>query len=182
MWQQCRRCDLTIEKQAVSSSDGQLKGKYHRECFNCHVCHVSALDLLSSCILNNARCRNPFLTGRSTSLMANRSVHIIIMSRITPCALPRYADNRLKVHAPCRMLVTAITPSTSHANIPDARRDWSSTGKSTDGCYASRMPLRITEVRTNGMTITEGARRKTRKPRRELRSSLTLLTVRREVT
>ncbi|KAI9510218.1 hypothetical protein F5148DRAFT_613795 [Russula earlei] len=35
----CRRCDLPIEKQAVSSSDGQLKGKYHRECFNCHTCH-----------------------------------------------------------------------------------------------------------------------------------------------
>ncbi|KZT71289.1 hypothetical protein DAEQUDRAFT_724238 [Daedalea quercina L-15889] len=35
----CRRCTLTIEKQAVSSSDGQLKGKYHRECFNCHKCH-----------------------------------------------------------------------------------------------------------------------------------------------
>lgn len=37
---QCRRCNSTIEKQAVSSSDGQLKGKYHRECFNCHTCHV----------------------------------------------------------------------------------------------------------------------------------------------
>lgn len=35
----CRRCSKAIEKQAVSSSDGQLKGKYHRECFNCHVCH-----------------------------------------------------------------------------------------------------------------------------------------------
>ncbi|KAJ7449947.1 hypothetical protein FB451DRAFT_745033 [Mycena latifolia] len=35
----CRRCNLPIEKQAVSSSDGQLKGKYHRECFNCHQCH-----------------------------------------------------------------------------------------------------------------------------------------------
>ncbi|KAJ7741553.1 hypothetical protein DFH07DRAFT_750989 [Mycena maculata] len=35
----CRRCNLPIEKQAVSSSDGQLKGKYHRECFNCHKCH-----------------------------------------------------------------------------------------------------------------------------------------------
>ncbi|KAG2158460.1 uncharacterized protein EDB93DRAFT_670705 [Suillus bovinus] len=34
----CRRCNLPIEKQAVSSSDGQLKGKYHRNCFNCHVC------------------------------------------------------------------------------------------------------------------------------------------------
>ncbi|KAG6853903.1 hypothetical protein C0991_012572 [Blastosporella zonata] len=34
----CRRCNLPIEKAAVSSSDGQLKGKYHRECFNCHTC------------------------------------------------------------------------------------------------------------------------------------------------
>lgn len=24
----------------MSSADGQLKGKYHRECFNCHTCHV----------------------------------------------------------------------------------------------------------------------------------------------
>jgi len=35
----CRRCNLPIEKQAVSSSDGQLKGKYHRDCFNCHTCN-----------------------------------------------------------------------------------------------------------------------------------------------
>lgn len=35
----CRRCNKPIEKQAVSSSDGQLKGKYHKECFNCHTCH-----------------------------------------------------------------------------------------------------------------------------------------------
>jgi hypothetical protein len=34
---------LPIEKQAVSSADGQLKGKYHKECFNCHVCHVSVI-------------------------------------------------------------------------------------------------------------------------------------------
>lgn len=36
----CRRCGLTIESQAVSSADGQLKGKYHRACFNCSTCHV----------------------------------------------------------------------------------------------------------------------------------------------
>ncbi|TFY55821.1 hypothetical protein EVG20_g9179, partial [Dentipellis fragilis] len=35
----CRRCNKPIEKQAVSSSDGQLKGKYHRDCFNCHTCN-----------------------------------------------------------------------------------------------------------------------------------------------
>lgn len=45
---QCRRCDLPIEKQAVSSSDGQLKGKYHRNCFNCHECHVGRAILLQS--------------------------------------------------------------------------------------------------------------------------------------
>jgi hypothetical protein len=40
----CRRCNLSIEKQAVSSSDGQLKGKYHKECFNCDTCHKSFPD------------------------------------------------------------------------------------------------------------------------------------------
>ncbi|KAK0463909.1 uncharacterized protein EV420DRAFT_1114308 [Desarmillaria tabescens] len=40
----CRRCNLPIEKQAVSSSDGQLKGKYHKDCFNCHICHKSFPD------------------------------------------------------------------------------------------------------------------------------------------
>ncbi|RPD66403.1 hypothetical protein L226DRAFT_566840 [Lentinus tigrinus ALCF2SS1-7] len=34
----CRRCNKTIEKAAVSSSDGQLKGKWHRECFSCFTC------------------------------------------------------------------------------------------------------------------------------------------------
>ena len=40
---QCRRCNLPIERAAVSSSDGQLKGKYHKECFNCHTCQVRLL-------------------------------------------------------------------------------------------------------------------------------------------
>lgn len=35
---QCRRCSLPIEKSAVSSSDGQLKGKWHKECFTCMKC------------------------------------------------------------------------------------------------------------------------------------------------
>ncbi|WVR05317.1 hypothetical protein IAU60_002331 [Kwoniella sp. DSM 27419] len=34
----CRRCALPIEKSAVSSSDGQLKGKWHRACFTCSEC------------------------------------------------------------------------------------------------------------------------------------------------
>jgi hypothetical protein len=34
----CRRCHLPIEKSAVSSSDGQLKGKWHKGCFSCTKC------------------------------------------------------------------------------------------------------------------------------------------------
>lgn len=34
----CRRCRQPIEKSAVSSSDGQLKGKWHRSCFTCTRC------------------------------------------------------------------------------------------------------------------------------------------------
>lgn len=34
----CRRCKNPIEKSAVSSSDGQLKGKWHRACFTCTRC------------------------------------------------------------------------------------------------------------------------------------------------
>jgi hypothetical protein len=34
----CRKCRLPIEKSAVSSSDGQLKGKWHRACFTCTRC------------------------------------------------------------------------------------------------------------------------------------------------
>ena len=34
----CRRCNLSIEKSAVSASDGQLKGKWHRACFTCTRC------------------------------------------------------------------------------------------------------------------------------------------------
>lgn len=34
----CRRCSQPIEKSAVSSSDGQLKGKWHRACFTCTRC------------------------------------------------------------------------------------------------------------------------------------------------
>ena len=34
----CRRCNLPIEKSAVSASDGQLKGKWHRACFTCTRC------------------------------------------------------------------------------------------------------------------------------------------------
>ncbi|KAJ9114759.1 hypothetical protein QFC22_005635 [Naganishia vaughanmartiniae] len=34
----CRRCEKPIETSAVSSRDGQLKGKWHRACFSCYRC------------------------------------------------------------------------------------------------------------------------------------------------
>ncbi|KZV79659.1 hypothetical protein EXIGLDRAFT_579121, partial [Exidia glandulosa HHB12029] len=40
----CRRCDKVIEKSAISSKDGQLKGKYHKDCFNCETCQAPFPD------------------------------------------------------------------------------------------------------------------------------------------
>ena len=42
----CRRCDRPIEGQAIGSSDGQIKGKYHRDCFNCTTCQVRSSFLI----------------------------------------------------------------------------------------------------------------------------------------
>ncbi|CAO3618631.1 unnamed protein product [Cunninghamella echinulata] len=33
----CRACNLPVEKEAVSAVDGKLKGKWHLDCFGCHV-------------------------------------------------------------------------------------------------------------------------------------------------
>lgn len=33
----CRGCGRAVEKEAVSSADGKLKGKWHKHCFRCHV-------------------------------------------------------------------------------------------------------------------------------------------------
>ncbi|KAF9092529.1 hypothetical protein BGX23_004205 [Mortierella sp. AD031] len=35
----CRGCGLSVEKEAVSSQDGKLQGKWHTACFGCHTCH-----------------------------------------------------------------------------------------------------------------------------------------------
>ncbi|BGP30821.1 hypothetical protein JCM10296v2_002578 [Rhodotorula toruloides] len=34
----CRKCEKRIEGGAVTSSDGKIAGKYHRDCFNCFDC------------------------------------------------------------------------------------------------------------------------------------------------
>lgn len=33
----CRACHQVVEKEAVSAKDGKLKGKWHLQCFGCHV-------------------------------------------------------------------------------------------------------------------------------------------------
>jgi hypothetical protein len=33
----CRACNKTVEKEAVSAMDGKLRGKWHLDCFGCHV-------------------------------------------------------------------------------------------------------------------------------------------------
>jgi len=49
----CRRCGLSVEKEAVSASDGKLQGKWHVECFNCHSCYKPFPDK-SFYVFNNA--------------------------------------------------------------------------------------------------------------------------------
>ncbi|CAG8757248.1 9432_t:CDS:2, partial [Acaulospora morrowiae] len=34
----CRRCNLPVEREAISASDGKLEGKWHVKCFSCHTC------------------------------------------------------------------------------------------------------------------------------------------------
>ncbi|OAX36407.1 hypothetical protein K503DRAFT_802064 [Rhizopogon vinicolor AM-OR11-026] len=77
----CRRCNLSIEKQAVSSSDGQLKGKHHRDYF------------IATFVRNRSQTRN------STFLMRHRYAHTIIMKRTTPCARPSHAGSLSRARA-----------------------------------------------------------------------------------
>src|SRR6266498_3996271 len=99
---QCRRCNFPIEKQAVSSSDGQLKGKYHKDCFNCHTCHVRSC-LLSSLhtyifnILFFFLIRNHSLTKHSTSTTANLSAPTTTTNLTIHSVHFLYVDNLSKV-------------------------------------------------------------------------------------
>lgn len=81
---QCRRCNLPIERAAVSSSDGQLKGKYHKECFNCHTCQVRLLLFLSS----KFSCIHPETLPRQNLLRVRRQ---------TPLRIPLPRSQRLSL-------------------------------------------------------------------------------------
>ena len=40
----CRKCNLIVEKGAVKSSDGALRGVFHRSCFSCAACEEPFMD------------------------------------------------------------------------------------------------------------------------------------------
>lgn len=40
----CRKCNLIVEKGAVKSSDGALRGVFHRSCFSCAACETPFTD------------------------------------------------------------------------------------------------------------------------------------------
>ncbi len=136
---QCRRCDLPIEKQAVSSSDGQLKGKYHKDCFNCYTCQVSLIHLFMLRFEDVSR--NHFLTEHSTCLTASHSVAITTMKRINRYVLLRFADSLLKVPVLFPTLGPDTIPSIYRANSRDVTRSCTSIGRWMDACSASVMPI-----------------------------------------
>ena len=107
----CRRCNLSIEKQAVSSSDGQLKGKYHKECFNCDTCYVSNIFVICWKGLTLFYSRNLSLIKLSTFTMANLSVPTIITKRMIHYALLLVVGNLSKALALCPIPVTDTIPN-----------------------------------------------------------------------
>lgn len=109
---QCRRCNLTIEKQAVSSADGQLKGKYHKECFNCHKCHVRSSPQSRFLEIKPFIFSNPSLTRHSTFTTANLSAPITTTKRTTRSVLRRVAASPSRVPVRCRTRAIGIILST----------------------------------------------------------------------
>lgn len=101
---------LPIEKQAVSSSDGQLKGKYHKECFNCHVCHVSGIFQVWRLHIdvNINTYRKLSLTNRFMFLTANLYVLITITKPTGRYALLLVVGNLSKDRVPSPIQVINI--------------------------------------------------------------------------
>ncbi|EKM82456.1 hypothetical protein AGABI1DRAFT_68091 [Agaricus bisporus var. burnettii JB137-S8] len=93
----CRRCMLPIEKQAVSSSDGQLKGKYHKECFNCHVCHKTFPDKSFYVFDGKPLCAYHYHEANRSLCAATRCGQPIE----GPCALSHTGDKYHPEHMTC---------------------------------------------------------------------------------
>lgn len=56
----CRRCNLPVEREAVSASDGKLEGKWHVKCFGCHTCYKSFPDKSFYVFENAPYCRRHY--------------------------------------------------------------------------------------------------------------------------
>ncbi|KAJ7125466.1 hypothetical protein C8R43DRAFT_1075714 [Mycena crocata] len=93
----CRRCNLPIEKQAVSSSDGQLKGKYHRECFNCHTCHKPFPDKTFYVLDSKPLCKFHYHEANDSLCAAARCGQPIE----GPCAVSHAGDRYHPEHMLC---------------------------------------------------------------------------------
>lgn len=94
---QCRRCDQTIERAAVSSSDGQLKGKYHRACFSCWTCETPFPDKTFYVFDGRPFCRFHYHEAND-SLCARAACGQPIEG---PCALSHAGDRYHPEHLTC---------------------------------------------------------------------------------
>lgn len=93
----CRRCNLAIEKQAVSSSDGQLKGKYHKECFNCDTCHQPFPDKTFYVYDGKPFCAYHYHEANDSLCAAGRCGQPIE----GPCAVSHFGDRYHPEHMTC---------------------------------------------------------------------------------
>lgn len=115
--QKCRQCGLAIETQAIYASDGQLKGKYHKECFNCYSCHVRPNSPCSlGCPNLHSPDSNHSLIARSTFTKRGRTANTIT-TRLTIRSVPRLrAESLSRALVPSLIRVLGTIQSTSLAS------------------------------------------------------------------
>ncbi|CAO0798787.1 unnamed protein product [Mucor circinelloides] len=56
----CQACNKTVEKEAISATDGKLQGKWHIECFHCQMCHAPFPDNTFYVFENQPYCRTHY--------------------------------------------------------------------------------------------------------------------------
>jgi hypothetical protein len=153
----CRRCNLTIEGAAISSADGQLKGKYHRECFSCFTCSKPFPDKSFYVFDGQPYCAYHY---HEVSLIAMQTcaeaVSHSFYRRTIHCAHSPHVETRSRVHAlyptPATDTIPIILPASMSTRDRDpalatatgcehggARRSSGTTGRSTAGCSVNGM-------------------------------------------
>ncbi|KAF5373742.1 hypothetical protein D9758_000703 [Tetrapyrgos nigripes] len=93
----CRRCNKSIEKQAVSSSDGQLKGKYHKDCFTCSKCFKPFPDKVFYVYNGKPMCQFHYAEANNSLCSAGRCGQPIE----GPCALDHQGNRYHPEHLTC---------------------------------------------------------------------------------